>query len=264
MSTDGRTKELAVVAARWLARLDFSNVPDDVIAHAKLRLLDVLGVSLAASATGYGRVIRTAVTRLGGAGDSPLLGFGDRVAPVWAAFGNGALAHALIYDDTHNETIVHPSSPVASAALAVAGSTRTGGAGVLLAFIGATELMCRIGLAAVGRFHRAGFQPTAILGPFGAALAASRLYGLDEAQTVHALGNTGSFASGIVESWADGTWTQLLHPGWAAHSGVAAAVLAQSGWSGPSSVLEGRFGPKDVVRISAKNGELVFEKAGTA
>jgi 2-methylcitrate dehydratase PrpD len=242
MGIEGSAPTCATIAARWLARLALVDVPLDVVAGAKLRLLDVLGVMLAASATDYGRVIRASVLELASAGSSPLIGFSDRVAPVWAAFANGALAHALIFDDTHNETIVHPSGPVIGAALATAAGGHTSGEALLTAVIGATELTCRLGLAAVGQFHKSGFQPTAILGPLGAAFAAARLIGLDETKTVHAVGNAGSFASGINESWSDGTWTQLLHPGWAAHSGVAAAVLAKHGWSGPASVLEGRFG----------------------
>ena len=229
-------------AVHWLSRLELADVPDDVIAHAKLRMLDMLGVSLAASALEYGRVIRAAVVELGGPGTTAMVGFPDRVAPVWAAFGNGALAHALIFDDTHNETIVHPSGPVVGAALAVGASEGTDGSELLTAIIGATELTCRIGLAAVGQFHKSGFQPTAIVGPLGAAFVASRLCRLDERRMVHAVGNSGSFAAGINESWSDGTWTQLLHPGWAAHSGVAAAILARAGWSGPASVMEGDFG----------------------
>jgi 2-methylcitrate dehydratase PrpD len=229
-------------AAQWFGRLTLDDVPDDVVASAKLRLLDLLGVTLAASALKYGPVIRATVLELGSSGASPLIGFSDRVAPVWAAFGNGALAHALIFDDTHNETIVHTSGPVVGAALAVAAATGTHGKELLTAIVGATELTCRLGLPAVGQFHKSGFQPTAIIGPLGAAFVASRLYGLDVVRMAHAVGNSGSFASGINESWSDGTWTQLLHPGWAAHSGVAAAVLAKSGWSGPSTVLEGRFG----------------------
>lgn len=239
---DAAPPTCATTAAHWLARLDLADVPDDVIAHAKLRMLDMLGVALAASALDYGRVIRAAVLELGGAGTSAIVGFPDRVAPVWAAFGNGALAHALIFDDTHNETIVHPSGPVVGAALAVAAASQTRGSELLTAVIGATEITCRLGLAAVGQLHKSGFQPTAILGPLGAAFVASRLYRLDVGTTIHAVGNCGSFASGINESWSDGTWTQLLHPGWAAHSGVAAAVLARAGWSGPASVVEGRFG----------------------
>lgn len=237
-------KELpyAQALAGWFSRLTFDDLPTDIVAHAKLRILDTLGVALAASALDYGHVIRAATAELSGPGASHVIGSGDPVAPVWAAFGNGMLAHALIFDDTHNETIIHPSSPIVSAALALGEAVQATGREFLTAVIGATELTCRIGLAAVGQFHKAGFQPTAIVGPLGAAYAASRLHRLDETAMVHAVGNSGSFASGINESWTDGTWTQLLHPGWAAHSGVAAAILAKNGYSGPASVIEGRFG----------------------
>jgi 2-methylcitrate dehydratase PrpD len=228
--------------ARWFSRLTLDDVPSDLVVHAKLRILDTLGVALAASSLEYGKVVRDAAQALGGDGGSRIVAFGDRVAPAWAAMANGMLAHALIFDDTHNESIVHPSSPLLSAALAVGEAVDCTGAEALTAFIGATELLCRIGLVAQGGFHKAGFQPTAIVGPVGAAYLASRLYGLDEAAMVHAAGLTASFASGVNESWTDGTWAQLLHPGWAAHSGVAAALLAKSGYSGPATALEGRFG----------------------
>jgi 2-methylcitrate dehydratase PrpD len=233
-------ESITATAARWLHALKLEDIPGDVVAHAKLRALDVIGCALAAGSLKYGGVIETAVAALGSPGASRMIGSAHCVAPVWAAFGNGALAHALIFDDTHNETIIHPSGPVGGTALALADGVS--GKEFLTTFIAGTELTCRIGLAAVGQFHKSGFQPTAIVAPLGAALAASRLLRLSEAQTVHAAGNCGSFASGIVESWADGTWTQLLHPGWAAHSGIAAAVLARAGWSGPATVVEGRFG----------------------
>jgi 2-methylcitrate dehydratase PrpD len=228
--------------APWFSRLVLDDVPSDLVAYAKLRILDTLGVALAASSLEYGKVIRDAAQALGGEGGSRIVAFGDRVAPAWAAMANGMLAHALIFDDTHNESIVHPSSPLLSTALAVGEAVDCRGEEALTAFIGATEILCRIGLVARGGFHKAGFQPTAIMGPVGAAFLASRLYGLDEAKMVNAAGLTGSFASGITESWTDGTWAQLLHPGWAAHSGIAAALLAKSGYSGPATVLEGRFG----------------------
>lgn len=240
--SDAAALTCTTACARWLRALRLDDVPADVVEHAKLRLLDVIGVMLAASALEYGRVIRAAVLDLSGPGPSAIVGLGDRVMPVWSAFANGALAHALIFDDTHNETIVHPGGPVAGAALALAAAQPTSGAALLTALIGASEITCRLGLAAVGQFHKSGFQPTAIVGPLGATFVASQLQGLDERTMVHAVGNSGSFASGINESWSDGTRTQLLHPGWAAHSGIAAAALARAGWSGPAAVVEGRFG----------------------
>src|SRR3990172_12593525 len=102
--------------------------------------------------------------------------------------------------------------------------------------------MCRGGLAVPGRFHARNFHPTALSGSFPAAGAAGKLYGLSEDQLVHAFGISGSQASGIIEYLADGSSTKRLHPGWAAHAGVGAALLAPSGFTGPESVFEGRQG----------------------
>src|ERR1051325_7302197 len=99
--------------------------------------------------------------------------------------------------------------------------------------------MCKIGLAAPGKFHARGFHPTAPCGTFGAAAAAGKLYGLKPAQWVDAFGICGSQSSGIIEYLADGTWTKRLHPGWSSHAGVVAALLARGGFRGPAAVFEG-------------------------
>ena len=87
-----------------------------------------------------------------------------------------------------------------------------------------------------------GFHPTGIIGAFGCAAGAGRLYELDEDQIVDALGITLSMASGNMEFVTDGAWTKRLHPGWAAVVGITAAVLAKNGFKGPSKPLEGQFG----------------------
>jgi len=99
--------------------------------------------------------------------------------------------------------------------------------------------MCKIGLAAPGKFHARGFHPTALCGTFGAAAAAGKLYGLKPEQWVDAFGICGSQSSGIIEYLADGTWTKRLHPGWSSHAGVVAALLARGGFRGPAAVFEG-------------------------
>ncbi|MBV7483217.1 MmgE/PrpD family protein [Bordetella sp. BOR01] len=230
------------VAAQWMSALAWNQIPADLVASAKLRILDTLGVALAASAQQYGDVMGRAVADFEQPGPCRVLGMHLTTGPAWAALANGMLAHALIFDDTHSASIVHPTSPLLAATLAAGEKVGATGQELLLALIGGTELACRIGLVAQGGFHVAGFQPTAIAGPFGCAYAASRLYGLDAARTGHAAGIAGSMAGGINESWTDGTWAQIMHPGWAAHSGITAATLAKSGYSGPGTVFEGRFG----------------------
>jgi 2-methylcitrate dehydratase PrpD len=73
-------------------------------------------------------------------------------------------------------------------------------------------------------------------------VAASKILGLDDAQMLSAMGIAGSQAAGSMEFLANGAWTKRLHPGWAAHSGIIAALLAKRGFKGPSTILEGRNG----------------------
>jgi 2-methylcitrate dehydratase PrpD len=92
------------------------------------------------------------------------------------------------------------------------------------------------------RTHKAGFHPTAVFGAMGAAAGVAAALGLPAAQTVDALGVAGSMASGIIEYLAEGTWTKRMHAGWAAQSGMRAALLARAGFRGPRTVFEGTHG----------------------
>ena len=159
-----------------------------------------------------------------------------------AAFANGALSQALEFDDTHNESIVHMSSPAVAAALALSETRKISGKALIAAIALGNEISCRVGSVAPGQFHRRGFHPTGLFAPFGTTYLAGRLLGLKQAQLVNAAGIAGSFAAGILECWVDGTQSKFLHPGWAAQSGITAAYLGQAGATGPAAVLEGRFG----------------------
>jgi len=179
---------------------------------------------------------------LGGRAHSRLIGFSDKVAAANAVLANGTLAHGLDYDDTLEEAIVHTGCCAATTALAVAEEVKADGKSVLEAMLAGIEVMCKVGLVAPGKFHARGFHPTALCSTFGAAAAAGKLYGLETAQWIDAFGICGSQSSGIIEYLADGTWTKRFHPGWSAHAGVIAVLLAAKGFRGPASVFEGRHG----------------------
>jgi 2-methylcitrate dehydratase PrpD len=233
---------LATQLARWVSGLSFADVPADVVAATKLRVLDVIGLALAGSATPFGRSTRAAAVALSPPGTSRILATGDKVGMPTAAFANAAFAQALEFDDTHNESIVHMSSPAVAAALALAGTRRISGRELILAIALANEISCRIGSVAPGQFHRRGFHPTGLFAPFGVTFLAGRLLGSEVDTLAQAAGICGSFAAGLLECWVDGTQSKFLHSGWAAQSGIAAATLAQAGVTGPPTILEGRFG----------------------
>jgi 2-methylcitrate dehydratase PrpD len=228
--------------ARFVAGLSLDAVPAPVADTASLLVLDTLGNALAAAREDFGVSVRAAARRLGGPPEATLVGDGARVAAAGAALANGTLAHGLDFDDTREDAIVHTGSVAVTTALAVGEARAAGGRAMLEAVIAGAEVMCRIGLAVPGRLHARHFHPTAVTGPFAAAAVAGKLYGLTEDELVNALGICGSQASGIIEYLTAGAWTKRLHPGWAAHAGVTAAVLAQSGFVGPETVLEGAHG----------------------
>jgi 2-methylcitrate dehydratase PrpD len=256
------SNELAI----WAASVEFDDLPLDVVAATKLRVLDVIGLSLAGAETAFGRSTRDAVLAISPAGPCRILGFGDRVGVASAAFANGAFSQALEFDDTHNESIVHMSSPAVAAALALSEVAPVSGRDLITAIAIGNEISCRVGSVSSGELHRRGFHPTGLFATFGAAYLAAKLLGLNAETMARAAGIAGSFAAGLLECWVDGTQTKFLHPGWSAQSGITAAFLARSGTTGPAQVFEGRFGlfashvqdpgaHRDFSRIDAALGE---------
>jgi len=233
---------LASDLARWSSALRFEDLPEDVRHTTRLRVLDIIGLSLAGADTPLGRSTRTAAVTLSPPGPCTIVGTGERVGVTHAALANGTFSQALEYDDTHNESIVHMSSPALAASLAIAETAPVSGADLITAMALGNEISCRAGSVGSGQFHKRGFHPTGLFGAFGAAYLSSRLLGLDADATARAAGICGSLAAGILECWVDGTDTKFLHAGWAAQSGVSSAHLARAGATGAIQVFEGRFG----------------------
>jgi 2-methylcitrate dehydratase PrpD len=228
--------------ARFVRGLELHDVPPPVLVKASALMLDTLGSCLASSREDFGRaVVRTAET-LGGPQESTLIGGKSKVGAANAVLANATLAHGLDFDDTREDAIVHTGSVAVTTALAAGEAVGASGRAVLEAAILGVEVMCRVGLAVPGKFHARHFHPTSLCGSFTAAAIAGKLHGLGEDELVHAFGICGSQASGIIEYLSDGTWSKRLHPGWAAHAGVTATLLARSGFTGPETVFEGTHG----------------------
>ena len=242
MSTPQLSTPLSTELARWAASVTLDDLPEDVVAATKLRVLDVIGLALAGAETDFGRSVRDAALAISTPGPCRILGFDDRVGVTTAAFANGAFSQALEFDDTHNESIVHMSSPAVAAALALSEFTSVSGRDLITAVAIGNEISCRVGSVSSGELHRRGFHPTGLFATFGAAYLAGKLLGLGGEAMARAAGIAGSFASGLLECWVDGTQTKFLHPGWSAQSGITAALLARSGVTGPAQVFEGRWG----------------------
>jgi 2-methylcitrate dehydratase PrpD len=231
--------------AEYAAGLRYEDLPPAVVAAAKDAIIDTIAACIYGSALPWSRIVIDYAERTGPRGTSRILGRGSAVQAPAAALANGALAHAFELDSlTRPGAGAHPGATVLPPALAVAQQIGgVSGKALIAAFVAGNEVMIRIGRATGHTNEARGFHAPGTTGPFGAAVACAHLLGLDAAMMTNAIGIAGSLAGGLLEfATGDGGMVKRLHLGRASEAGVLAASLAQSGFTGPKTVLEGEFG----------------------
>ena len=202
-------------------------------------LIDVVGLCVTARNEDY---VRSALAGCDDDGPCTAIGHARRLTAAGAAFINGTAAHGEDFDDTFEGGPVHAGAVIVPAVLAACERHNPDGQAALIGIAVGTEVLCRLSLVVPKAVHKAGFHPTAIFGAMGAAAGVAAALGLNAKQIVDALGIAGSMAGGIIEYLAEGAWTKRLHAGWAAQSGIRAALLARGGFVGPRTVFEGAHG----------------------
>ncbi len=222
-----------------VAALTPQGIPAPVRERAEQLLIDIVGLCVAARGTDY---VRALLAASDAGGPCTAIGHAATCDAGTAALINGTAAHGEDFDDTFEGGPVHSSVVVIPAVLAACERFGRDGRAALTGIVAGVEALCRLSMIIPKAIHKAGFHPTSVLGTMGGTLAAAKAMGLDRRQTVNALGNAGSLASGIIEYLAEGAWTKRLHPGWAAQAGIAAARLGQAGFLGPRTVFEGTHG----------------------
>lgn len=253
---------VAETFARWALALHPDDIERDTRRAVTLHLLDGVGCALAAARTDAAVAPVEVARSLGGAPEATIIGTDERVAAPAAALANGALVHALDFDDTHTGALVHATSAVLPAAFAAAEATKASGAETLAACATGYEMVIRLGAAVRHGFHARGFHATSVCGVFAGALAAARLYGLTAEQTVSALGIAGSLASGSLEFLETGSSTKQIHPGLAGMNALIAVRLAAAGADGPASIIEGEHGLFRAFAGTAIDGDALTDGLG--
>jgi 2-methylcitrate dehydratase PrpD len=202
-------------------------------------LIDVVGLCLTARNEDY---VISALTAYDDDGSCTAIGHERTLTASGAAFVNGTAIHGEDFDDTFEGGPVHAGAVIVPAVLAACERYGRDGQAALRGIAVGVEVMCRLGLVAPKMVHKAGFHPTAVFGAMAAAAGVAAALDLNRQQMIDALGVAGSMASGIIEYLAEGAWTKRMHGGWAAQSGLRAALLARAGFNGPRTVFEGTHG----------------------
>ena len=246
--------------AAFAAGMRYEDLPAEVLHQTKRCLLDYLGLVIGASDEPAVCHALATVEELGGSPQARVLGTAMRTSAPQAALVNGIASHVLDYDDTHLPSVIHPTGPAMSAALAVGEWKGASGRDLVTAFAVGFEVECRVGLSVHPEHYDAGWHITGTAGTFGAAAAAGRLLGLDRRQMAWALGMAGSQAAGVREQF--GTMTKSFHIGKAAANGILGAVLAGHDFDATEQIFEGRRG-FNAVLSTGQHLEQLTEGLGT-
>jgi len=231
--------------AEFAAGLRFDAIPPLDRTRARQCIIDTVGVCLLGGRLPWGAMVADYARHYGGGGTSRMIGMAHTVAAPLAALANGVFAHAFELDSLRKPGAgVHPGAALVPAALALGEETHCSGERLLTAIVAGCEVMFRIGMASKHSSERLGFHAPGLTGPFGAAVTAAHVLGLDSARMTHALGIAGSLCGGVLAfaKAGNGAMVKRLHLGRAAEAGVLAARLAERGFEGPDTILEGGFG----------------------
>ena len=255
--------------SRSLAAFVVSTRYDDIPKHtremAKRCLLDGLGVSLAA--TGLAEVCRPFVeyaVEQGGHSQSTVFANGARVPAAMAAFANGALAHALDFEDAHDKSLLHPNAPTIPAALAVCEAFGPiEGKELITAIVLGCDVACRLSLALRVPLDEYGWYPPPIIAAFGATAAVGRLLELNEQQLIDAFSLTLGQATCSAElKFSPHSDIRAVRDAFPAQIAVTSALLARKGVRGFDRPFEGRAGFFALYARGAYAPEVVTRSLG--
>jgi 2-methylcitrate dehydratase PrpD len=246
----------AQILGKFAADLSFDDIPEDVIARGRDCIIDTIAAASYGAQFPWSRLVIDYAQRYGAGGPCSIFGVpGVKVQAPYAALANGALGHAFEQDSVRDPGAgSHPGATVLPALLAACEETGADGKKTLTAYVAAVEVMFRIAVASHHSPEHVGFHAPGLTGPYGSAIAAGVIYGLDARQLAHALAIAGSLSSGLLafSKSKDGAMVKRLHLGRASESGILAARLAGAGYTGPETILEGKFGFLDAFGVEGQ------------
>jgi 2-methylcitrate dehydratase PrpD len=235
--------EVTIRFVRNVRETSFEKIQPEAIQRAKIAILDIIAVSLAAFNTEISTKVRAAVGAWGGRQDSRIFFTQTRLPAHNAAMVNATISRALDFDDTFElaPNGAHASAYIIPTALALVDRDPSlSGKDLLSAVALASDLYCRMTLSIRANAVDTGRDN----GPavFGTTAAAMRLMRLDELQCLNAFGIAYAQSAGEFQMYEEASQTVSLQQGLRARSGIDSAELARAGFDGPKESLYGRYG----------------------
>src|SRR6266851_5593854 len=166
--TQSQSANLTLTLAERASAVRYDALPEPARALARQCVLDYFGVALAGADDPLVAILLDELAEAGGTEQAGVIGHAARLPALSAALVNGAIGHALDYDDVNLAMPGHPSVAILPGLLALAEARQSSGREIITAFVAGYETACRIGMALRPGHYNLGFHATGTVGVFGA------------------------------------------------------------------------------------------------
>ncbi len=255
--------------ANFTIDTSFADLPADLVHQTKRLLLDSFGCALAGVTSEKGQWALNYARLLFAGEQAHVLGFGDRLSLMGAAFVNAELINGLDYDAAGR----HVPPFVIPAALAAAEKKNVSGADFILSCVIAHEISIRIGNALGShrdvtdgkvQFPKVAGHSAAI---FGGVAGVAKVESFDVTTLTSALGLGGHMSPGMVQSTMiknmPPTTAKYVMAGWISQAALSASYLAQAGHRGDKQILDHDWGYWRFTNSSRWDAQDVLHNLGS-
>jgi 2-methylcitrate dehydratase PrpD len=242
--------------AEFVSETNFSDLPSSVVESTRKYLLDTIGCGFVGSKLTWANIVLEYIQEQSGNEEASIFSTSQKATTSQAALANGVMIGG--FESEHVGHTSHPAGTVGPALLAISEREGSSGQDFIAAMALGYEVVCRIGEAQTGAVEtERGFHNPSANGPFSAAASVGKLFGFDANTQAQAFGIAGSHAGGLVEYAWEGAMTKRLHLGRASQLGLESAILAQKGFTGPTTIIEGPYGYLNAFSPSPKREKLL-------
>jgi 2-methylcitrate dehydratase PrpD len=227
--------------AQWVVGLRYDDLPPEVVDRAKGVTLHSLASVLLGSQSPAGQQAVQLITaeEAGVRQGASIMVHGTTVTRGGAAFANSEMAMAGGKLDSFR-MLTHPGTSIVPGAFVAAETAGASGKDFITGLVAGYEVMERLAADFIPTVMARGFHAGPVFGIFGPAVAAAKIMHCTEDQVNSTIALCASLAAGNLEGPRSGG--RALREGGAVRNAMLAVALAQQGYVGGETVLEGDAG----------------------
>lgn len=212
------------------------------IHQVKRCLLDYLGVALAGAEMISEKENKLLSFYGNSNGPCSVIGLNTKTDIITASLLNGLSAHTADMDDGSREGNIHPGASLFSALLPLAQNEYIDTSDFIKGVIVGYETGIRLAKSMQPSHRNFGYHATGTCGSIGVAMAVAVALKFDLNQMKCALTAACTGASGMLKATKGGSGLKPYHSAQATVTGLNAAFLARSGYTGAEDILGGKWG----------------------